>query len=231
MRIATPAMPGKDGGERAAMAHRTPGERPREEAGDDMETHTPAPYTPPARRAPPSHRDRLRRALWETVALVLVRPTPPPLHGWRRFWLRRFGARIGPRAAVYPSAKVWAPWNLVLGPGATVGPGARLYNVAPIEIGANAIVSQGAHLCTASHDHTVPTFDLVAAPIAVEADVWIAADAFIGPGVRLAEGAVVGARAVVMRSLAPREVAAGNPACVIGHRPASARNALPGRQS
>ncbi len=42
-----------------------------------------------------SVRNRIGRALWGVVNLLLFRPTPRPFHAWRRFWLRIFGAKPG----------------------------------------------------------------------------------------------------------------------------------------
>jgi len=56
---------------------------------------------------------------------------------------------------------------------------------------------------------------LVTAPIAVGERAWVAADVFIGPGVTIGQGAVVGARASVFRNVEPWTVVGGNPARII----------------
>jgi putative colanic acid biosynthesis acetyltransferase WcaF len=81
-----------------------------------------------------------------------------------------------------------------------------------VTIGAFAVISQGAQLCGGTHLVDSPDFQLVTRPIAVGAHAWIAADAFVGPGVRVGEGAVLGARAVAFRDLEPWTIYAGNPA-------------------
>lgn len=57
--------------------------------------------------------------------------------------------------------------------------------------------------------------DVKTAPIVIEDRVWIGFDAVILKGVRVGEGAVIGARAVVARDVEPYTVVAGNPARVI----------------
>jgi tetrahydrodipicolinate N-succinyltransferase len=56
------------------------------------------------------------------------------------------------------------------------------------------LVSQGVHLCAGTHDFDTPLFQLVAKPITIGAHAWVAAEAFVGPGTRVGEGAVVGHR-------------------------------------
>lgn len=174
-----------------------------------------SPVTP---HPPPGLADRTRRLLWKITWTLLARPTPVPFHGWRRLLLRLFGARIGKGAVVYPSAKIWAPWNLTLADGSCLAEGVDCYNVARITLGAGAIVSQRAFLCSASHDPHRADFPLITGPIDIGAKAWIAAEAFVGPGVAIASHAVVAARAVVVRSVPEDKIVGGNPAKVIGHR-------------
>ena len=47
---------------------------------------------------------------------------------------------------------------------------------------------------------------------------WVAAEAFIGPGVTVGKGAVVGARAAVFKDVEPWTVVGGNPARVLKKR-------------
>jgi putative colanic acid biosynthesis acetyltransferase WcaF len=132
--------------------------------------------------------------------------------------LRRFGARIGRGAHPYPSCKIWAPWNLIMGDHSCLGPNVDCYNVDRIELGEYATVSQYAYLCGATHDYSKLTMPLVPKPILIRAHAWVAAAAFVGPGVTVEEGAVVGARACVVRDVPAWTVVAGNPAREIKRR-------------
>ncbi|MGE5452624.1 MAG: putative colanic acid biosynthesis acetyltransferase [Acidobacteriota bacterium] len=160
------------------------------------------------------------RALWGGVWLVLFRTSPRPLHAWRGALLRLFGARIGKHFHIHASCRIWAPWQLCVGDHVGVGAGVHFYNMAPITVESEAVISQGAHLCAGTHDYNTRAFQLVAYPIHIGTQAWICTEAFVGPGVTVPAGCVVGARAVMTRS--PQDgawgVFAGNPARLIKRR-------------
>lgn len=95
--------------------------------------------------------------------------------GWKRFLLRLFGAQVDSTTVVYSSARVYYPANLVMERYACLASDVDCYNVAPVLVGRFATVSQGAFLCTASHDITLPTHELITAPITINAQAWVAA--------------------------------------------------------
>lgn len=161
----------------------------------------------------------LGRGLWEVLRWPLFRLSPRPLWGWRRWLLSRFGARVGARVRIHATARIAIPWTLDLGEDATIGDGAILYGLGPLRIGRAATISQYAHLCAGTHDHTRPDFPLERAPVTVGDGVWVAADAFVGPGVTIGDYAIVAARAVVTRDVDPYTIVGGNPAKPIGDRP------------
>jgi putative colanic acid biosynthesis acetyltransferase WcaF len=80
------------------------------------------------------------------------------------------------------------------------------------------MVSHRAHLCAGTHDFNCPNLPLLKPPIKIENQAWICTDAFVGPGVTVGEGAIVGARAVVTKDIAPWAIMAGNPAKCIKQR-------------
>jgi len=63
-----------------------------------------------------------------------------------------------------------------------------------------------------------PTRDIAKGPITVGNDVWIGSRAIILSGVKIGDGAVVGAGSVVSKNVEPYAVVAGNPAKLIRHR-------------
>lgn len=176
-----------------------------------------------AKRLQPMHApaslDKCRRLAWMLTEATLYRWSPVAMRGWRRMLLRLFGATIGADVQSYPSARIWAPWNLEMGDGSCLGPRVTCYSVSTVRIGARAVVSQGAHLCSATHDYRDAGFQLMGGEIEIGLRAWVAADAFIGPGVIVGNNAVVGARSVVMRDVPANTVVAGNPASAIACRP------------
>ncbi|WPL19414.1 Streptogramin A acetyltransferase [Thiorhodovibrio winogradskyi] len=163
--------------------------------------------------------NQLARALWQLVWLLLCRPTPRPLHAWRCLIARLFGAKLGKGIRLYPTARIWAPWNLIMGDDSCLGPDVDCYSVDTITLGAHSTVSQYSYLCTASHDYSLASMPLMTAPITLGERVWITADVFVGPGVTIGDGAVVTARSSVFHDLPPWMVARGNPAVPVKVRP------------
>ena len=150
---------------------------------------------------------------------LLARPFPRNIFmSWKRFLLRLFGAKISKTAGVYSSATIFMPWNLEMKEHAVIGPGVDCYNAVPIILGNYAVVSQRTYLCTASHDITLNSHPQIERPIIIEDRAWVAAEAFVGPGVTVGEGAVVGARACVFKDVEPWCVVGGNPAKFIKKR-------------
>jgi putative colanic acid biosynthesis acetyltransferase WcaF len=168
--------------------------------------------------SPHSLGNKLARVAWAIVWGTLFRWSPRIFFKWRRFLLQIFGASIGRNARISPSVKIWAPWNLTVGDEAAIAHNVDCYCVDRLTIGNHSTVSQYAFLCTASHDVRDPHMKLITAPIVIADQAWICAGSFIGMGITIGEGAVVGAMAVVTKDVPALQIVAGNPARTIGQR-------------
>lgn len=162
--------------------------------------------------------NKLSRLVWNVVWLIFFRPTPVIMFGWRRFLLRLFGAKLGRGAKIYPSVRIWAPWNLEMDEYSCISFGVDCYSVDKIKIGQHATVSQYTHLCTATHDPYDSHMKPVQKPIVIGDNAWICAGVYVGPGVVVGEGAIAGARAVVIKDVEPWTIVGGNPAKFIKKR-------------
>ncbi|MAY44114.1 MAG: colanic acid biosynthesis acetyltransferase WcaF [Rhodobacteraceae bacterium] len=150
--------------------------------------------------------------LWWLVQACLFATSPQFMYGWRRFLLRAFGAKIGQGVIIRPSVRVTYPWKLSVGDHAWIGDHVELYTLGEITVGAHAVVSQRSYLCTGSHDSASLTFRIYAEPIVIEEGAWVATDVFIGPGVTVGRGALIGARSSLFSNADPAFVYVGSPA-------------------
>jgi putative colanic acid biosynthesis acetyltransferase WcaF len=166
---------------------------------------------------------RMLRATWGIVHAIFIRFSPRPLHAWRAFVLRCFGAKLGKGCRIYGGARIWAPWNLRCDDLVTIADEAVVYNPAPVTLGSHAIVSQQAYLCGATHDYNDPKFPLISFPISIGAYAWVCARATVQAGVTLGEGAVLALGSVATRDLEPWTVYGGVPAKKIKTRTNTAR--------
>ncbi len=151
------------------------------------------------------------RVLWGFGKLAL-RLTPRPCFGLRRVILRSFGAKVGDGVHVYPSATIYYPWNLEIGDDSSIGEWALVYNLGKVTIGKRSTISQRAHLCAGTHDYRNPSLPLIKPPIVIGDEVWVCADAFIGPNITIGNQAVIGGCSVVIKDVEAMTVVAGNPA-------------------
>lgn len=163
-------------------------------------------------------KNKLIRYMWIFTWVLLCRWTPAPLHIWRVFILRLFGAKIGKTNFIYPSCKIWAPWLLTTEDIVTIGPGVEIYNPAGVYLGHHSILSQDAYLCGATHDYNTIDFTYIKKTIRIEAYVWISAKAIVLPGVVCREGSVLGAASITSKDLDAWTVYAGNPAKIVKQR-------------
>jgi putative colanic acid biosynthesis acetyltransferase WcaF len=177
-------------------------------------------------RFPYPFRFYVLRAVWQCVWLLLFRPSPSRACRWRAFLLRCFGANVATSAKVRGTARIIHPWLLTVGEHSSIGDRVRVYNLRELIIGRQTSISQDVHLCGGTHDHRDPTLPLIRSPITIGSGVWICADAFVGPGVTVGDNAVIGARAVVVKDVAPATIVAGNPARKIGDRFPDSDNSL-----
>jgi putative colanic acid biosynthesis acetyltransferase WcaF len=171
-----------------------------------------------AYQSPWSDSHRFVRALWELCWFTFCAWTPKPFNQWRLFWLRLFDARIEGTPFVHQRARIAVPWNLTLHDRACLGDRANAYSLGEIEIGARATVAQEVYLSTGSHDFEQPGMPLVVAKITIGEDAFIAARAFVLPGVTIGARSIIGACSVVTHDVPENVIAAGNPCRVLRTR-------------
>ena len=97
-------------------------------------------------------------------------------------------------------------------------PGVRISSASQISIGDNCMIASSAYI-TDSDWHDV--YNRIAFgktdPIDIANNVWIGDSAIVCKGVSIGENSIIGAGAVVVNSIPPNCIAAGNPAQVVKH--------------
>lgn len=80
------------------------------------------------------------------------------------------------------------------------------------KVGERVCINDGVEILTASHDVMDPEWKHIKGKITIEDYVWIGTGATLLPGIRIGRGAVIGAKAVVSKSVAAGSIVVGNPA-------------------
>jgi putative colanic acid biosynthesis acetyltransferase WcaF len=176
---------------------------------------TPATQVPePKRRVfvPQTFRQAASAVLWSAIWRLVFRWSPPAFHFWRVMLLRLFGAEVHRSARISPSVRIHSPWNLRVRKDVVIAHKAIFNCIGTIEIGDRTRISQYAHLCAGSHDYRRRDMPIIRCPITIGRDVWVAADAFVGPGVTIGDGCVLAARSAAFHDLPPGQVCMGEPA-------------------
>lgn len=165
-----------------------------------------------------SRREKLRRFAWNIVQGTLFRYSPRRWDSWRAWLLRCFGADVGRVKLIRSTVRVEVPWNITIGDGAQIGDSVYLYSLGPIRIGRDTVISQFCHICAGTHDHERTDFPLIRTPVEIGDRCWVAAECFVGPGVRVGDGVVLGARAVVVGDMPAWKICVGFPARPVQRR-------------
>lgn len=152
------------------------------------------------------------------VLFILGLVTYFPSHSLRRFFYRISGVKIGSRSTLHVGCRFYQPSGVSLGEGTIVGDRCFLDGRAQLRIGNHTDIASEVLFYNSEHDINSDDFHAIVAPIDIGDYVFIGPRAIILPGVKVGDGAVVAAGAVVTKEVPPFSIVAGVPAKVIGAR-------------
>ena len=142
-------------------------------------------------------------------------PTDPDI---ARYLLAQVIGSVGEGVDIRPPLRVDYGHNITIGDGCWVNFGLTALDVAPIVIGQDVLIGPNCSLYTAIHP-TEPGPRRAkwesSAPITLEDNVWLGGSVVVCPGATIGENSIIGAGAVVTRSVPANSIAVGNPARVI----------------
>ena len=156
--------------------------------------------------------------LWWLVQAIAFPLSWHNLNSFRCWLLKLFGAKVGKRVVIRPSARFTYPWKITIGDDSWIGDDVNLYSIDEIIIGSQCVISQKSYLCTGSHKLNDPAFGLLTAPIKIGNGVWLAYDCFVAPGVQIGANTVIGSRSSVFTNIPNQKIAFGTPCRVQRHR-------------
>lgn len=160
------------------------------------------------------------RRVWHVIYNIIASKTPESFQGFRNFCVRRFVQSAGKNLSI--GRRAFIHKNTVIGSNSGVGRDCTINNGVIIKDN----VMMGPEVLIYTQNHRFDKTDVPMRtqgmgeikPVVIEDDVWIGARVTILPGVTIGEGSVIGACAVVSKSIPPYSVAVGNPARVVKNR-------------
>ncbi len=165
------------------------------------------------------------RNIWRVAYAVLVKWWPqnqwfPPAAKVRAFFARRICAETATHIVVDRNSTFSS--KVHMGDYARIGCDCELHG--EVHLGEHVLMAPEVVFYTVNHEHRsldVPMDsqgDTVMKPTYVGNDVWLGRRVMVMPGVRIGDGCIVAAGAVVVKDLPPYSIAGGVPAKVIGSR-------------
>jgi acetyltransferase-like isoleucine patch superfamily enzyme len=160
----------------------------------------------------------------ESWVFGLVKYLPGSIGLFFRFSvLKVFLQKLNGFSYISPSVEILHMKNISIGSNFACNSGTYLNGIGKLVIGDDVLIGSNVTISSGKHpidNLSVPIFHVPTIPlqITIENGVWIGAGAVILPGVRLKEGSVIGANAVVIQDTEPYSVYVGVPAKFLRRR-------------
>jgi acetyltransferase-like isoleucine patch superfamily enzyme len=136
-----------------------------------------------------------------------------PSHAIRNSYYRRgLGVVLPKTSVIYWGSRFFGLKGLVIGENSILGDHGFFDGRRGITIGNNVNIASEVRIWTSEHDIESPTFETTGAGVTIGDHAFIGSRVTILPGVRIGEGAVIGAGAVVTHDIPEWTVAFGVPA-------------------
>jgi acetyltransferase-like isoleucine patch superfamily enzyme len=157
----------------------------------------------------------VKRAMGITAALN--RLTFDDADAVRALFSELIGKKVDESFFLIPPFYTTGGSDISVGRNVFVNQNCTFYDLGGLDIGDDVMIGPNVSLITSGHpiEPAQRRACVIAKPIVIERNVWIAAGATIIGGVTVGENSVVAAGAVVTRDVPPNSLVGGNPARVI----------------
>jgi acetyltransferase-like isoleucine patch superfamily enzyme len=130
---------------------------------------------------------------------------------------------IGNSVTIYPNVSIRGRGRLTIDDCCSINGGVIFGLTCDLTMGRHVMVADNVSFRTADHEFADLKSPMIkqgerASPIEISDDVWIGANATILRGVKIGQGAIIAAHAVVLKDVKPFEIVGGVPAKKIGSR-------------
>lgn len=141
-----------------------------------------------------------------------------PFHIFRLFMYKLAGMKIGKGSRIHMGARFFDPVNIKIGQGTIIGDHAFLDGRDKLVIGNHTDIASSVMIYNSEHDINSEDFSSICGSVEIGNYVFIGPRAIILPDVKIGNGAIVAAGAVVTKDVDEFAIVGGVPAQVIGER-------------
>lgn len=161
---------------------------------------------------------RINSYILDFCLMILHFTTWIPFHSIRNLIWRLSGVKLGRKSTLHTGIRVFNPSKIRIGDGTIIGYSVFIDGRNHVIIGNNTDIASEVMIYNEEHDIEDPDFCAVSAPVVIGDYVFIGPRAIILPGVKIGDGAIVAAGAVVTKNVASSTVVGGVPAKLIKKR-------------
>lgn len=159
------------------------------------------------------------------ILVIIINLTIRQLAYIRAFFWRFFLKKIGKKVFIGAKFGPGHPKNIEINDFSHIGENCQIIGDSGVYIGKYVMIAKNCEIISGNHEYSdyktpliLQGMRLYDQPIVIEDDVWIGNNVIILPKVRIGRGSIVGAGAVVTKSVEPYSIVAGVPAKFIRYR-------------